>query len=83
VSSNSQWYYCGLKPYVHYVPYQSDCSDLASQILWLRQNDLKAREIAREGSKFFEEHLTLEKCHLYLYYALKKYQALTTYEPIP
>jgi Glycosyl transferase family 90 len=75
-SSNVQWYYSGLKPYVHYVPYASDCSDLAEKIQWLRENDSKALEIAREGRRFCEENLTLEQCHLYLYRVLKKYHAL-------
>lgn len=75
-SSNIQWYYSGLKPYIHYVPYASDCSDLAEKIQWLRYNDAKARKIAMEGRAFCEENLTLEKCYLYLYSVLKKYYEL-------
>lgn len=71
-SSYVQWYYSGLKPYVHYVPYLSDCSDLAEKINWLKENDDIAYEIACAGQQFAEEYLSEEMTHLYLYEVLKR-----------
>lgn len=65
-----QWYYSGLKPYVHYIPYEDDCSDLKDIILWLRQNDDKARKIAINGSDFVKKYLNVNISYLYLYYVL-------------
>ncbi len=65
-----QWYYSGLKPYVHYVPYEDYCSDLKDIILWLRQNDDKARKIALNGSAFAKKYLNINISYLYLYYVL-------------
>lgn len=67
---NTQWFYNGLKPYVHYVPYEADCSDLKNAIEWLRQNDDKAKEIALQGRQFALDYLNTEITYLYLYTVL-------------
>ena len=67
-----QWYYSGLYPYVHYVPYLSDCSDLAEKIQWLKENDDIAYEIACAGQQFAEKYLNEEMTHLYLYEVLRR-----------
>jgi hypothetical protein len=67
---NIQWYYNGLKPYVHYVPYETDCSDLANVLTWLRANDDKAKEIALQGRRFALDYLNTDMSYLYLYHVL-------------
>lgn len=67
-----QWYYAGLNPYVHYVPYLSNCSDLAEKINWLKENDAIAYEIACAGQQFAEKYLNEEMTHLYLYEVIKR-----------
>ena len=46
----SQWYYDSLKPWVHFIPIQSDMSDLAEKIAWCREHDQECQRIAAEGS---------------------------------
>jgi hypothetical protein len=47
-----QWYYDRLQPWVHYVPVKADLSDLTETVLWLIDNDDRAREIAARGSEW-------------------------------
>ena len=75
-SGNVQWYFSGLNPYVHYIPYQTDCSDLATIIHWLRANDEKAKSIAVEGRKFALKYLNVDITYLYFYQVLKEYTKL-------
>lgn len=48
----SQWYYGSVKPWVHFIPIQSDLSDLAEKIAWCRQNDQECQRIATDGRAF-------------------------------
>jgi len=50
-----------LVPWVHYVPVKNDLSDLISNIKWLRENDSKAKEIAKNGRALFVELYSLPK----------------------
>lgn len=51
------WYTDMLIPYEHYVPVNSDLSNLIKQIEWCRDNDAKCQEIANNSKKFFETYL--------------------------
>ena len=44
-----QWYYDRLKPWINYVPVQSDMSDLVDKINWLRTHDSDAHAIGQAG----------------------------------
>jgi hypothetical protein len=48
-SPYEQWYHRTLQPFVHFVPVKADLSDLAAQILALRADDRRARQIAEAG----------------------------------
>ena len=48
-SKNIQWYYKALKPWVHYVPVQSDFKDLEGKFKWLILHDAIAFKIANQG----------------------------------
>jgi hypothetical protein len=67
---NTQWHYNGLKPYVHYVPYESDCSDLLSVLEWLRTHDNEAKSIALHGHQYALDYLNTDITYLYLYRVL-------------
>ena len=60
-SSHKQWYYKGLKPWIHYVPFANDCSDLIEKITWAKEHDREAKEIAEEGSRFAKTISRLKK----------------------
>jgi hypothetical protein len=71
-----EWFYRGLEPYVHYVPFKQDCSDLAEKIEWLRENDEIAHRIARNGTEFVLNNLSLSQLYYYCFILLQEYAKL-------
>ncbi len=67
---NTQWHYNGLKPYVHYIPYETDCSDLLSILDWLKTHDKEAQDIALQGRQYALDYLNTDITYLYLYRVL-------------
>lgn len=60
-------FYNQLLPYVHYIPVKIDLSDLVEKIHWAIANDAKAKEIAKNGQIFANNHLLPKD--VYCYYA--------------
>ncbi len=44
-----QWYYGRLEPFVNFVPVLPDMSDLVEKLLWLKEDDDRARAIGAAG----------------------------------
>ncbi|CAN8067543.1 unnamed protein product [Agarophyton chilense] len=73
-----QWYEPLLVPWLHYVPVDRWFRDLVEHIVWARQNDRAAHQIA-ENARFFSRHFLSEDAILeYLAVFLPKYAALLT-----
>ena len=51
------WFSDMLQPYVHYVPVNSDMSNLVEQIIWCRNNDDKCIEIVNNALEFYNTYL--------------------------
>lgn len=75
-SNNIQWFYSALKPWVHYIPIKNDLRDLVEKVNWIRNNDLKAKEIADNSTKFVKENLMLEDIDSYIVKLLNEYAKL-------
>ena len=45
------WFSDMIKPYVHYVPVNSDLSNIYDQIKWCKENDEKCKQIAENAKK--------------------------------
>jgi hypothetical protein len=73
------WFSDELKPYVHYVPINSDLSDLYDQIKWCKQNDEKCREIAENAKQFYNTYLQKDGILSYLHTTLKSIRCKTGY----
>lgn len=71
-----EWFYKGISPYIHYVPYALDLSDFKEQVLWLQQHDQEAKIMAERGSSFAKEYLSNESLVVYFYRLLQAYAAL-------
>lgn len=71
-----EWFYKGAEPYVHYIPYEQDCSDLQEKIEWLMTHDEEAKKIAENGRRFALEHLGYEGILLYYYTLFTQYAQL-------
>lgn len=50
-------YYRELEPFVHYIPFKRDLSDLVEKVRWAQENDETVRQIAKQARAFAEEHL--------------------------
>ncbi|XP_075165934.1 protein O-glucosyltransferase 2-like [Haematobia irritans] len=59
-------FYHKLIPHKHYIPVKRDLSDLIETITWIRENDSKAQEIAKNAQEFVNSHLT--PGHIYCYH---------------
>jgi hypothetical protein len=68
-----EWFYKGVAPGVHYVPYATDLSDFKEKVAWLRAHDEEAKKIAEQGSAFAREHLNNEALIVYFYKLLLTY----------
>ncbi len=64
-TSDSQWFYDALKPYVHYIPIQENMEDLEQVILWARDHDEECQQISANARKFVLENLMMEDLYLY------------------
>ena len=56
-----QYFVKDLEPYVHYVPVKRDLSDLIHQIQWMKNNEEKCKEIARNAQDFAKENFEYDK----------------------
>ena len=72
----TQWYYADLQPWVHYVPLEENLSDLVSTLLFLKDNQDIAEQIAQNGLQFAREHINKRQNLLYLSKLLWAYSAL-------
>lgn len=75
-SQNTMWYHRALKPFVHFVPYANDLSDLSEMIQWAQFHPEDCKKIAEKSRKFVLKELTTEHAYAYLYLLLKEYSQL-------
>ena len=75
-SNEMQWYYEGLVPNYHYLALDRDCANLISKLQWARQNDHLAHQIARQSTKFANEHLSQPAIYHYLTLLLREYETI-------
>src|SRR5262245_28405726 len=54
-SKARQWYYCGMRPWEHYIPIRADLSDLEEKVVWCRGHDGDAQHIAETAKRFADE----------------------------
>lgn len=71
-----QWFYPALTPWVHYIPFREDCSDLEEIVQWLRTHQDEAKQIALNARDFALNNLENEDAMLYWYLLLQEYGKL-------
>lgn len=76
VTENEQWYYGGIKPYIHYIPIKSDMSDLIEKINWALDHSYECKEIAKNSTQFVENNLQKKNVYQYVYLLLNAYANL-------
>ncbi|KAJ3383525.1 capsule-associated protein CAP1 [Entophlyctis sp. JEL0112] len=65
-----------LKPFVHYVPFQSDYSDLEERLQWLMDHDSEAEQISLNARNLMETVRTLRFMQCYTGLAFLEYSNL-------
>lgn len=83
VSCYEQWYYPLLLPYIHYIPFKKDLTDLQEKINWCLSHEEECRAIATQSREFAIDYLSEQSMFFYLYACLKKYEQLFNESVLP
>ena len=70
------WFSKHLKPYVHYLPFKEDFSDLTEQLEYAKNHDEEMKQIAANARKFVEEFLNKNSLTCYLALLTMEYAEL-------
>uniref|UniRef100_A0A6Q2XVV2 Glycosyl transferase CAP10 domain-containing protein n=1 Tax=Esox lucius TaxID=8010 RepID=A0A6Q2XVV2_ESOLU len=76
-----EFFYPQLVPWVHYIPVKQDLSDLRELLLFVKENDDAAQEIAVRGQRFILDHLRMEDVSCYWERVLTEFGGLLKYRP--
>lgn len=60
------WFQDKMIPWVHYIPVNSDLSDLLERVQWCVDNDNEAKKIAKNSRQFYDDYLSMKGCLSYL-----------------
>lgn len=60
------WYESKLIPWKHFVPVESDLSDLLEKVSWCLENDRECEQIAKNARQFYDTYLSKKGCLTYL-----------------
>lgn len=72
-TSNIEWFYSALKPYIHYVPINEDLTDIFSKLDWMQKNDDKLKEISLNAQNFIKNDLMPEHIEKHMVIILNEY----------
>ncbi len=77
-TSNVEWFYSSLKPYVHYVPIKKDLTDIFDKIEWLKSHDEEAHKISINAQNFIRNELMPEHIEAHMVLILNEYATIQT-----
>jgi hypothetical protein len=64
------WFFPLLKPWVDYIPIQSDMMDLAEKIVWAKTHEKECELMSQKATEVYKQHLSKERILDYLEYTL-------------
>jgi len=76
-----EFFYPALKPWIHYVPVQSQ-DEIEDLMKFLKAHDDIAESIAAEGQKFIRNHLRMKDVENYWRELLTQYSSKLSFKPI-
>eukprot|EP00117_Sycon_ciliatum_P021999 scpid85297/ scgid19107/ Protein O-glucosyltransferase 1; CAP10-like 46 kDa protein; KTEL motif-containing protein 1 len=76
-----EFFYPALKPWVHYIPLDTDLKDFDEVLQFVREHDDVAQQIAERGYDFIWNNLQLSDVQAYWLQLLTDYAALLQYKP--
>ncbi|XP_071785645.1 protein O-glucosyltransferase 2-like [Asterias amurensis] len=68
-------FYKQIQPWVHYIPFKKDLSDIVEKIKWAQTHDEEAQQIAKNAQQFARENLLSNNIFCYYYQLLKEYSS--------
>ncbi|XP_032230525.1 protein O-glucosyltransferase 1 isoform X1 [Nematostella vectensis] len=77
-----EFFYRALKPWVHYIPVETDLSNVRDLIEFAKANDGIVKGIAERGYTFIMDHLRMPDIRCYWKKVLKKYASLAKWKVI-
>lgn len=72
-SSYYEHFYGDLQPWIHYVPFKRDLSDLEGQLKWAIANDEKAQQIVKNAQSYAQSNLLSDHIFCYHWILLTEY----------
>ena len=61
-----EFYYEMLTPWIHFIPIQTDLSDLCEKVMWAKNNEEKSKQIAENARSFIRDKLGVRDIDLYV-----------------
>ncbi|KXJ06225.1 KDEL motif-containing protein 1, partial [Exaiptasia diaphana] len=80
-SNYYEHFYKELKPWVHYIPFKRDLSDIEDKLNWAIHNDQKAQKIAQQAQQFARENLQARDVFCYHWVLFKEYARRQSTKP--
>ncbi|XP_030751134.1 protein O-glucosyltransferase 2-like [Sitophilus oryzae] len=71
-------FYAGLIPSVHYIPVETNLSNLIEKIEWAKNNDAQSKIIAENGQKYANDQLLPQNVFLYYMHLLNELSKVMT-----
>jgi hypothetical protein len=68
-----EFWYRGLRPYVHYLPISPNMVDVLDQITWAQNNPLESLRIVKNMNEYAEKYLNHEATMCFMYQQIKQY----------
>ncbi len=75
-TDNMEWFYPAIIPYVHYIPVNTDLTDIFPQFKWMKTHDDEVRQISKNATNFAENNLMSEHVEAHMAIVLNKYHKL-------
>ncbi|MGB4192122.1 MAG: glycosyl transferase family 90 [Rickettsiales bacterium] len=75
-TSNMQWFYPAMEPYVHYIPVNARLTDIFSQLEWIKTHDKELHKISKNATHFVQNNLAAEDIDAHMAIILNEYSKL-------
>lgn len=76
-------FYNDLQPYVHYIPFKQDLSDLLQQVQWAKDHEDEVLKIIKNARSFVMKNLLPKDIYCYHAKVFQKFSKLLKYKPRP
>jgi hypothetical protein len=75
-TSNIEWFYPALKPYVHYVPVNKQLTNMFEKINWMQNHDAEVKNISINAQNFVKNNLMPEHIDIHMALILNEYHSI-------